>query len=123
MHRQLSVVAASAIALASIGLLLHIPAAATAIDPATAARGSLGVSLQDLAIDSTVGQLSFYLNGGLALLFGAFAVIVVRANARQRYAARRKAAVPVGHVRATMAEVWVRLSRRMWLGHGSASRH
>jgi hypothetical protein len=62
MHRQLSVAVASAIALTSVGLLLHIPAAATAIDPATA-------------------------------------------------------------VRANMSEVWVRLSRWLWLGHGSASRH
>jgi hypothetical protein len=123
MHRQLSVAAASAFALTAVGLLLHVPAAATAVDPATAVRGSLGVSLQELGINSVVGQLSFYLNGGLALLFGAFAVMVARANARQSNAARRKATVPSGRGRATMGEAWVRLLRRMWLGHGSASRH
>jgi hypothetical protein len=116
MRRQLSVIAAGAVALTAAGLVvlnLHAPAAAAAFDPATAVRGSLGVSLEDLAIHSTIGELTLYLNGGLALLFMAFAGIVVYANVRKRNAAQRAAPAPGGPVRATMGEAWMRLSRPM----------
>jgi hypothetical protein len=122
MRRQLSVVSASAIALTTVGLLvlgLHTPAGAAAVDPATVVRGSLGVSLEDLGINSAIGELSFYLNGGLALLFGALAALVVRVNGQ----AKRTAPVPGGRVRATMGDAWTRLSRRMSDGHWTASRH
>jgi hypothetical protein len=69
---------------------------AATIHPATVVRGSLGVSLEDLGITSTVGALSLYLNGGLALLCSALAAIVVRAN---------------------MADTWMRLSTRTPIGH------
>jgi hypothetical protein len=42
-------------------------------DPASAVRGSLGVSLEDLSLSESLGKLVFLLNGGFALLFGAFA--------------------------------------------------
>jgi len=122
MRRQLSVVSTSAIALATVGLLvldLHTAAGAAAVDPATVVRGSLGVSLEDLGINSAIGELSFYLNGGLALLFGALAALVVRVNGQ----AKRTAPVPGGRVRATMGDAWTRLSRRMSDGHWTASRH
>lgn len=124
MRRQLSIVPASAIALSTVLLIVlefHASAVAAAIDPATVVRGSLGVSLQDLGINSTVGHLSFYLNGGLALLFGALAAIAVRSSVRKRNAAQPTEAMPGGRVRATMGEVWVRLSRRMSGGHWTAS--
>jgi hypothetical protein len=42
-------------------------------DPASAVRGSLGVSIEDLSLSNHLGELVFLLNGGFALLFGAFA--------------------------------------------------
>jgi hypothetical protein len=113
MRRQMSVQAAGAIALAAIGFLIlnvHTSAAAEAIDSSTAVRGSLGVSLEDLAIHSHIGDLTLYLNGGLALLCVAIAAIVARSRTRKRNGARRTAPV-TGAVRATMGETWARLSR------------
>jgi hypothetical protein len=104
--RRLSVVTAGAIALIAVG-----SAAAAAIDPSTSVRGSLGVSLEDLAIHSTVGDFTLYLNGGMALLCVVLAGIAVRSRARKRNEARRVAPRPGGPVRATMGETWARLSR------------
>jgi hypothetical protein len=42
-------------------------------DPASAVRGSLGVSLENLSLSNRLGELVFLLNGGFALLFGALA--------------------------------------------------
>jgi hypothetical protein len=126
MNRQLSVAAASAVAVTVVGLFFVDPqalAVATALDPATAVRGSLGVSLEDLDINSTIGGLTLYLNGALALVFGVFAAIVVRTNTRKRNAAKRTTPVPGSGVRATMGDAWMRLSRRMAGGHGTATRH
>ena len=120
MRRQLSVITASAVALATVGLLTldpHTAAGAAAIDPATVVRGSLGVSLEDLGIKSAIGELSLYLNGGLALLSGALAVILVRANRRKNPGAKQAAPGPGGRVRATMGETWMKLARRMPIGH------
>jgi hypothetical protein len=52
------------------------------IDPAAAIRGSLGVSLASLGVDSRFGALSFFLNGGFALLCGAIAVFLVARSRR-----------------------------------------
>jgi hypothetical protein len=41
-------------------------------DPASAVRGSLGVSLENLGLGNNLGKLVFLLNGGFVLLFGAF---------------------------------------------------
>jgi hypothetical protein len=122
MRRQLSVVSTSAIALATVGLLvldLHTAAGAATVDPATVVRGSLGVSLEDLGTNSAIGELSFYLNGGMALLFGTLAALFVRFNGQ----AKRTAPVPGGRVRATMGDAWMRLSRRVADSHWSESRH
>jgi hypothetical protein len=51
--------------------------AAVEADPATAVRGSLGVSFDNLSLSNNVGKLVFLLNGGFALLFGAFACFAV----------------------------------------------
>ena len=50
---------------------LEVPAVAA--DPASAVRGSLGVPLEDLSLSNHLGELVFLLNGGFAVLFGAFA--------------------------------------------------
>jgi hypothetical protein len=71
-------VVAVAIASATVALFAQINVlAATAIDPTSALRGSLGASLGDLSLSNNFGKLSFLLNGGFALLFGAFASLAV----------------------------------------------
>jgi hypothetical protein len=50
---------------------LEVPAVEA--DPASAVRGSLGVSLENLSLSNNLGKLVFLLNGGFTLLFGAFA--------------------------------------------------
>jgi hypothetical protein len=55
-------------------------------DSASAARGSLGVSVEDLSLSNNLGKMLFLLNGGYALLFGAF---VCFAAARHRRAPTR----------------------------------
>jgi hypothetical protein len=79
MRLHLQSVVTGAIASAAVALLfaeINAPAA-TAIDPASAFRGSLGASLGDLSLSDDVGRLSLLLNGGFALLFGAFASVAV----------------------------------------------
>ena len=46
-------------------------------DPASAVRGSLGVSLENLSLSNDLGKLVFLLNGGFALLYGALACFAV----------------------------------------------
>lgn len=46
-------------------------------DPASAVRGSLGVSLENLSLKNNLGKLVFLLNGGFALLAGAVACFAV----------------------------------------------
>jgi hypothetical protein len=48
------------------------------IDAASAVRGSLGGSLEDLSLSDNLGQHAFFLNGGFALLFGLLALILGR---------------------------------------------
>ena len=52
-------------------------------DPASAVRGSLGVSLDNLRLSDNFGELAFLLNGGCALLFGAVALSVVASRHRK----------------------------------------
>jgi hypothetical protein len=54
------------------------------IDPSSAVRGSLGASLDDFSLGNHLGALTFVLNGGFALLCGAFAVIVVARRRQNR---------------------------------------
>jgi hypothetical protein len=51
-------------------------------DPASAVRGSLGVSLENLSLGDNRGTLVFLLNGGFALLSGAFACFAVAKHHR-----------------------------------------
>ena len=64
-------------------------AGATAIDPTSALRGSLGASLEDLSLDDSFGRLSLLLNGGCALLFGALASLAVARRHRDPRSNRR----------------------------------
>jgi hypothetical protein len=79
----------NAIAVPTIFLFLMLDGSAFAqeIDPASAIRGSLGVSLAHLGVSNHFGVLSFILNGGFALLCGALAVFLV---ARSRRDSRTK---------------------------------
>lgn len=54
-------------------MISGVASAQVEVDPASAVRGSLGVSLEDLTLSNHLGELVFLLNGGFALLFGAFA--------------------------------------------------
>lgn len=80
-----------AIASATVALLfaqINVPGA-TAIDPTSALRGSLGASLGDLSLSDNFGRLSLLLNGGCALLFGAFASLAVARRRRDPLGKRR----------------------------------
>jgi hypothetical protein len=52
-------------------------------DPASAVRGSLGVSLENLSLQNNPGKLVLLLNGGFALLFGAVAFFSVASRDRK----------------------------------------
>ena len=76
---------ASAVGLAAIALLFaEIKLPAVGIDDsASAVRGSLGVSVEDLSLNSNLGEFSFVANGGFALLSGAFACFAVAMRRRE----------------------------------------
>ena len=67
-----------------VGLVSALSASASAneSDPASAVRGSLGVSLDDLAFTGPAGATVFLMNAGFALLFAAVCIAVRRANSR-----------------------------------------
>jgi hypothetical protein len=52
-------------------------------DPASAVRGSLGVSLENPSLSNNLGKLVFLLNGGFALLAGAIACFAVNRHPRE----------------------------------------
>jgi hypothetical protein len=82
MRLHLQSIVASATAL--IGLAVaHSSQAAAQIDAASAVRGSLGMSAEDLVLGSSGGASVFLLNAGCALLFGAFALMARRAGKRR----------------------------------------
>jgi hypothetical protein len=73
--------------LAAVGvsvLMFSEFAPALAVDPASAVRGSVGVSLEELALNTPLGALSFGLNAGLLLLSGVLAIYFARVNSRAR---------------------------------------
>ncbi len=78
----------NAIAVPTMFLFLTLDGSAFAqeIDPASAIRGSLGVSLSNLSVSNHFGVLSFFLNGGFALLCAALAVFLVARSRRDRRA-------------------------------------
>lgn len=84
LHLQTVVTVAIAAAAAALLFVAIDAPAATAIDPTSAIRGSLGASLEDLSLSDNVGRLSLLLNGGSALLFGAFASLAVTGPHRHR---------------------------------------
>jgi hypothetical protein len=67
-----------------LGLIsaLSAPASAGEVDPASAVRGSLGVSLEDLVFSSRAGASVFLLNAGFALVFAAVAIGARRRDSR-----------------------------------------
>jgi hypothetical protein len=73
----------AAITLVGLVSALSAPASASEADPASAIRGSLGVSLDDLAFSSGAGATVFLMNAGFALLFAAVCIAVGRADSRK----------------------------------------
>jgi hypothetical protein len=84
MRIHLPSVASCAVVLTAVVLLfVEVKLPAVGIDDsASTVEGSLGVSLEDLSLDNNLGRLSFLLNGGFALLYGAFAGFAI-ANRRR----------------------------------------
>jgi hypothetical protein len=75
MRIHLQAVVTCAVLLAAIALLfVEVKVPTVGIDDfGSAVRGALGVSLEDLSLNHNPGEFSFLLNGGFALLCGAFA--------------------------------------------------
>ena len=71
-----------------VGLFCALSASASAgeVDPESAVRGSLGVSIEDLALSHGAGAAVFLLNAGFALLYAALAIALVRReNSKARH--------------------------------------
>jgi hypothetical protein len=85
MRVHLQSVVICAVLLAAVALLfVEIKVPAVGIDDsASAVRGSLGVSLEDLSLNNNPGEFSFLLNGGFALLSGAFVCFAVAKRRRE----------------------------------------
>jgi hypothetical protein len=68
-----------------VGLVsaLSAPASASESDPASAVRGSLGLSIDDLAFGHGAGATVF-LNAGFALLFAAVCIAVRRKGSKSK---------------------------------------
>jgi hypothetical protein len=77
MRRQINAIVPAAVAILA-ALALTATASAADIDPASAVRGSLGVSIEDLSLDARVGAAVFFLNAGCLLLFAAIALAFTR---------------------------------------------
>jgi hypothetical protein len=63
---------------------LSAPASAGESDSASAVRGSLGVSLDDLLLSNGAGATVFLLNAGFVLLFAAICIAVRRKDSKPR---------------------------------------
>jgi hypothetical protein len=74
MRPSFHTVVPSAVTLIGLVSALCAPASASEIDPASAVRGSLGVSLEELVFGKGAGASVFLLNAGFALLFAAVAI-------------------------------------------------
>jgi hypothetical protein len=77
----------AAVMLVGLVSALSAPASASETDPASGIRGSLGVSLDDLAFSHGAGATVFLLNAGFVLLFAAVCIAVRRmdSNPKGRY--------------------------------------
>jgi uncharacterized membrane protein len=73
-------------ALTLVGLVsaLSAPASASESDPASAIRGSLGVSIDDLVLSNGAGATVFLLNAGFVLLFAAICIAVRRKDSKAK---------------------------------------
>jgi hypothetical protein len=85
MRNHLQAVVTCAVLLAAVApLFVEINVPTTGIDDfGSAVRGSLGVPPQDLSLNHDLGEISFLLNGGFALLFGALACFAVAKRHRE----------------------------------------
>ena len=81
LHFQTAVPAA--VMLLGLVSALGAPASASESDPASGIRGSLGVSIDDLAFSHGAGATVFLLNAGFALAFAALCMAARRANSRK----------------------------------------
>ena len=74
----------AAVTLVGLVSALSAPASASETDPASAVRGSLGVSLDDLVLSSGAGATVFLLNAGFVLVFAAICIAAGRERSRTR---------------------------------------
>ena len=84
MRLHLRSIAAIAVSAGVVLLLVTFKIPAAEIDPASAFRGSLGVSLDGLGLTDHFGKLNFLLDGGFAFLFGALAGFAFVSHRRRR---------------------------------------
>jgi hypothetical protein len=61
------------------------PASVSELDPASAVPGSLGVSIEDLALSHGAGATVFLLNAGFALLFAAICIAARRKDSKRKH--------------------------------------
>jgi hypothetical protein len=83
MRHPFHTVVPSAVALVGLISVLCAPASAGEVDPASAVRGSLGVSVDELVLGGGAGAAVFLLNAGFALMFAAVAIGARRRNPRR----------------------------------------
>lgn len=74
MRLHFHMVVPAAVTLVGLVSALSAPASASEIDPASAVRGSLGVSLDELVLGNGAGTAVFFLNAAFALIFAAVAI-------------------------------------------------
>jgi hypothetical protein len=96
MRIRLSASILTTIASTTAGALIRGTAAfgSASADAASAVRGSLGVTLEDLALSNAFGEIWFLMNGAFAFVFGAVVwQLVTRRrrglSAKRRWRARR----------------------------------
>jgi hypothetical protein len=85
MRIHLPAVVTCSVLLAAVALpFVEINVPAVGIDDSgSAVRGSLGASPEDLSLNHDLGEFSFLLNGGFALLSGAFVCFAVAKGRRE----------------------------------------
>jgi hypothetical protein len=72
-----------AVTLVGLACSLSAPASAGEIDPASDIRGSLGISLSDLAFGNGAGAAVFLLNAAFLVAFAVLAIRARRGNSRR----------------------------------------
>ena len=94
MRHSFHTVVPSAAALVGLFSVLCAPASAGEIDPASAVRGSLGVSVDELVFGSGAGASVFLLNAAFALVFAAVAIGARRSASRGSPGSRDASRIP-----------------------------